>query len=148
LGFTVETKDRPESDSEPRATRDRNGLRIGRATVVNERCKFDVRGLLTIGDNVSISSDVMVLTADHDPAAPDFRYRERSVHIDDFVWIGTRATILPGVTIGRGAIIAAGAVVTRDVAPLDIVAGVPARPIGRRPATALAYDLDWRPRLR
>ena len=52
--------------------------------------------------------------------------------IEDHVWIGTRATVLPGVRIGRGAVVAAGAVVTRDVAPLDIVAGVPARPVGRR----------------
>jgi maltose O-acetyltransferase len=60
------------------------------------------------------------------------------------VWIGVRATVLPGVHIGRGAVVAAGAVVTRDVAPLSIVAGVPARVIGRRDPDGLNYAFNHR----
>ena len=62
--------------------------------------------------------------------------------IEDNVWVGTRATILPGVTLGRGCVVAAGAVVTRDVPPLVIVGGVPARPIGTRPERPRHYVLD------
>ena len=64
--------------------------------------------------------------------------------IEDHVWIGTRATILPGVTLGRGCVVAAGAVVTRDVPPLAIVGGVPAKVIGARPDEATHYVLDGR----
>ena len=120
---------------------------IGHNTIVNERCRLDARGFVTIGNNVSISSEVTILTADHDGTSPEFRYRERSVVVEDYAWIGTRATVLPGVTLGRGCIVAAGALVTRDVPSLEIVAGNPARSIGRRPESALRYELDWRPRL-
>lgn len=123
-------------------------LEIGSNTVVNERCRIDSRGGLKIGNNVSISPDVVIPTADHDGVAPGFPYRERAVSIEDYVWIGTRAMVLPGVSIGRGAIVAAGSIVTRDVPPLEIVAGSPARSIGRRPESALGYQLAWWPRLR
>jgi acetyltransferase-like isoleucine patch superfamily enzyme len=64
------------------------------------------------------------------------------VEIDDYAFVGSRATILAGVRIGRGAVVGAGAVVTRDVAPLAVVAGVPARQVGTRPEEALRYVLD------
>jgi len=108
------------------------GLSIGRDTVVNWGCRLDSRGGLRIGDNVVIAAQTCILTADHDPATPDFAGRQRQVVIEDFVFIGTRAMILPGVTVGRGAVVGAGAVVTRDVAPFSVVAGVPARWIGTR----------------
>jgi maltose O-acetyltransferase len=81
---------------------------------------------------VSISPDVTILTAQHLHDDATFALTSRPVVVEDHVWIGTRATILPGVTVGRGAVVATGSVVTKDVAPLDIVGGVPARPIGRR----------------
>jgi len=89
----------------------------------------------------------MILTADHSLDMPSFDYREAPVHIDDYVWIGSRAMVLPGVTIGRGAVVAAGAVVTRDVPSLSIVGGVPARQIGVRDAGALNYTLLFKPAL-
>ena len=107
-------------------------LRIGEHTLINRRCCLDTRGGITIGSNVSIAAEVAILTAQHDSDDQDFRVVTRPVVIHDHVSIGMRAMILPGVTIGRGAVIAAGAVVTKDVAPLDVVGGVPARPIGRR----------------
>ncbi len=97
-----------------------------------------------IGDNVSVSPEVTILTAQHRVDDPEFRVENRRVVIEDHVWIGTRATILPGVTLGRGCVVAAGAVVTRDVAPFVIVGGVPARPVGTRPESAAAYVLDQR----
>lgn len=125
----------------------RQGLRIGRRTVVNRRCCLDARTLLRIGDDVSISAEVAILTTQHDPNDASFALESRPVVIEDHVWIGMRAIVLPGVTVARGAVVAAGAVVTRDVAPLDIVAGVPARVIGHR-AIDPAYRLgELRPLL-
>jgi maltose O-acetyltransferase len=126
----------------------RGGLSVGAHSIVADRCRLDSRGGLAIGSNVAIATDVIILSADHDGMAPDFPYRERPVRIEDHAWIGTRAIVLPGVTIGRGAIVAAGSVVTKDVPPLEIVAGAPARSVGRRPESALGYRLTWRPPLR
>jgi acetyltransferase-like isoleucine patch superfamily enzyme len=110
----------------------RGSFRLGRNSTINERCRLDNRGCLSIGDNVSISAEVCILTADHDPRDPKFAGRTRPVTLQDYVFIGTRALILPGVTIGRGAVVGAGSVVTKNVAPLAIVAGSPAREIGKR----------------
>jgi maltose O-acetyltransferase len=85
---------------------------------------------------------VAILTAQHRIDSPDFALVTKPVVIGDNVWIGMRATILPGTTIGRGAVVAAGAVVTGSIPPLTVVAGVPARPIGGRAADAAAYVLD------
>lgn len=120
----------------------RGAFDLGSGSTINEECRLDNRGGITIGDNVSISAQVCILTADHDPRSPSFAGRERPVRIDDYAFIGTRALILPGVTIGRGAIIAAGAVVTKNVAALKIVAGSPAREIGTRDP-ALDYQVEY-----
>jgi acetyltransferase-like isoleucine patch superfamily enzyme len=119
----------------------RDGLRIGEYCRINRNCCLDARGSISIGNNVSISPDVTILTAEHLADHPDFGVVERPVRIEDYVWIGTRAMIMPGVTLGRGCVVAAGAVVTRDVAPLAIVGGVPARPIRRREIDP-AYVMD------
>jgi acetyltransferase-like isoleucine patch superfamily enzyme len=125
----------------PRQLR-RIGLRIGAHSRVNRDCCLDARGGLDIGDNVSVSPEVAILTASHVVNDPDFRVEVRRVTIENHVWIGTRALILPGVTLGRGCVVAAGSVVTRDVQPLTIVAGVPAFPVGMRAAEATHYVLD------
>lgn len=117
----------------------RTGAAIGDSTRINRRCTLDTRGGLRIGRNVSVSPEVMILTASHDMNDPGFALINLPVVIEDYVWIGTRATILPGVTIGRGAVVAAGAVVTRDVAPMTVVAGVPAKPVGERQEGSLEY---------
>jgi maltose O-acetyltransferase len=108
-------------------------LSIGENSVINQRCRLDARGGLVIGANVSISPEVHILTADHDMQAPDLAGRTRPVLIEDQVFIGSRAIILPGVTIGKGAAVGAGAVVTKSVEPYAMVAGVPAKNIGTRP---------------
>jgi len=120
----------------------RDGLHIGARSRINRGCCLDARGALRIGADVSVSRDVVILTASHGVADPAFAVEIRPVAIEDHAWIGTRAMVMPGVTIGRGAVVAAGAVVTRDVAPCTIVGGVPARPIGTRPEAATRYVLD------
>jgi maltose O-acetyltransferase len=115
----------------PRSNR-RQKTSIGERTVINRGCCLDARSGLKIGSDVSISPEVAILTTQHNVNDPAFALQGRAVEIEDHVWIGMRAIVLPGVKIGRGAVVAAGAVVTRDVAPLDIVAGVPARTVGRR----------------
>jgi maltose O-acetyltransferase len=125
----------------PRQVR-RSASRIGAYSYVNHNCCLDLRGSLTIGDHVNISQETTILTAAHGVNDPDFRIEHRPVVIEDHVWVGARAMILPGVTLGSGCVVGAASVVTRDVAPLSIVAGSPARPIGVRDATATEYVLD------
>jgi acetyltransferase-like isoleucine patch superfamily enzyme len=118
------------------------GLTVGSNSVVNRNCRLDSRGSLIIGDNVSISNDVVILTADHDLNSPDFTGRNRAVVIEDYVWIGTRAMLLPGVSIGKGAVIAAGSVVTKNVVSFQVVGGVPAKLITIR-NSELRYKISY-----
>ena len=118
-------------------------LTIGNNTVINQHCRLDPRGGLTIGDNVSISAEVILLTADHDPQSPHFAGRKGAISVGDHVFIGTRAMILPNVRIGRGAVVAAGAVVTKDIDDYAIVGGVPAKEISRR-TSDLDYQLNYK----
>lgn len=97
---------------------------------------------LIIGNNVSIAGEVRIYTMEHDIDSPTFEERGEDVVIDDYVVVGTRVTILPGVHVGKGAVIATGAVVTRDVEPYSVVAGVPAKEIKKR-STDLRYTLKF-----
>ena len=87
---------------------------------------------MIIGNNCSISCDVKIITGSHDTQSPSFKYKPQKITIDDYVWIGVGAIILGGVHLGKGAVICAGAVVTKDVIPYSIVGGVPAKHIGNR----------------
>lgn len=122
----------------------RDGIRVGPDSLINRNCVLDARGPLEIGAHVSISQQVAILTTQHQAGHPQFPTETRPVRIGDYVWIGMRAMIMPGVTIGEGAVVAAGAVVTADVPPYTVVAGVPARPIGRRPGP-MRYRVDFKP---
>ena len=125
----------------PRENR-RRGVAIGRNSRINRDCTLDVRCGLTIGDNVSISPEVMILGLSHDYNDPYFSDLDAGpVTIEDHVWIGSRAMILPGVTVGRGAVVAAGSIVTKDVAPMTVVAGVPAKPVAVRDSGATEYAI-------
>lgn len=119
---------------------------IGEDTIIGEGVVLDGRAPLTIGSHVDIASQVMIYNAYHDLQDPFFAPVLKPVTIEDYVFIGPRAIILPGVTIGKGAAVAAAAVVTKDVPPCAIVAGVPARQVGERSPEALTYKLgraDW-----
>jgi acetyltransferase-like isoleucine patch superfamily enzyme len=112
-------------------------IRIGRNVTLNEWVYLSGFGGLTIGDHVRIGHRTSILTSDHRHDDVEQPIHQQglvagAVRIGDNVWIGCNATILKGVNIGHGAIIAAGAVVTRDVPPLAIYGGVPARQIGIR----------------
>lgn len=108
-------------------------IRIGAGTVINRGVVLDGRFPLTIGENASISIQALILTLEHDLAASNFRAVGAPVVIGERVFLGARTVVLPGISIGEGACVAAGAVVTHDVEPYTIVAGVPAKPIGSRP---------------
>ena len=103
---------------------------IGSYAFVNDGCRFDATAPISIANGVYVGHDVAILTATHELGLPEHRagaLRGESITIEDGVWIGARSTILPGVTIGRGAVVAAGAVVTASVEPNTLVGGVPAR---------------------
>jgi maltose O-acetyltransferase len=116
-------------------------ISIGEGTIVGDHATLDGRDKLTIGNHVDIASQVMVFNSQHDIHSADFGPISAPVVIQDYVFIGPRAIILPGVTLGKGAVVAAGAVVTKDVAPKAIVAGVPAKEIGERKINDFHYRL-------
>ncbi len=127
-----------------------NGRRItlGERNVVNFGTLIDGRTFpVTLGDDVSIGPEATVLTLGHDPQSESFATAGGPVQIGDRAWVGYRAIVMPGVTIGEGAVVAAGAVVTKDVEPFTIVAGVPAKPIGQR-TKDLRYQLGFHPLFR
>lgn len=108
------------------------GVAIGRRTSIGNDAFLDGRWGITIGDMVNFGGEVQIFTAEHDPQSPTFETVGGPVAIHDRCYVGTRVVILPGVTIGEGAVVATGAVVTKDVEPYTIVGGVPAKPIGER----------------
>ncbi len=87
---------------------------------------------IVIGNNVVFGHGVELYTSDHDPDDPYFSRRDAPITIHDNVWIGSSAIILKGVTVGEGAVVAAGSVVTRDVEAFNIVGGNPAKLIRER----------------
>lgn len=119
-------------------------IAVGEHSIVNRRCYLDGRVGLEIQNNVSIAPECALVSLDHDPRARDFATVPGPVRVCDYVWLGLRSIVLPGVTVGQGAVVGAGAVVARDVEPYSIVAGVPARKIGVRPRD-LKYSLLYRP---
>ena len=117
------------------------GISIGEDTLVGEQAFLDGRSPLRIGNHVDIASQVLIYNSEHDLESQEFRAIEQPVEIGDYVFIGPRAIILPGVKVGKGAVVAAGAVVTKDVEPFKIVGGVPAKEIGERMNKDLKYKL-------
>jgi len=120
---------------------DPKNIEIGEDTIVGESVVLDGRSKLKIGNHVAIASEVMIYNSEHDVNDRDFTPINGPVIIDDYVFIGPRVIILPNVAIGKGAILAAGAVVTKDVPPFAITAGVPAKIIGERRNKDLNYKL-------
>lgn len=117
------------------------GVRIGRGTIVGQNAFLDGRTSLKIGNHVDIASDVMIYNSQHDISSEDFQAFEEEVEIEDYVFIGPRSIILPGVKIGKGAVVAAGSVVNKDVPPFSIVKGNPAEVVGERKLKDPHYKL-------
>lgn len=115
-------------------------IEVGASSVIGHNVTLDGRAGIDIGENVNISSEVMIWTKQHDYNDPNFKIVGGKVIIEDFVWISARAIILPCVKIGKGAVVAAGSVVTKNIPPYSIVAGVPARIIGKR-----EKDMNYNP---
>lgn len=107
-------------------------IHIGRQVFINMGCKFQDQGGIFIDDGTLIGHNVVLATLNH-AMQPERRsdMLPAPIHIGKRVWIGSNATVLPGVTIGDGAVVAAGAVVTKDVPANTLVGGVPARVIRR-----------------
>jgi acetyltransferase-like isoleucine patch superfamily enzyme len=111
-------------------------IRVGSRVFVNQCCMLMDIGGIEIGDDVMLAPAVRLITSGH-PLDPGLRRRQilaAPIRIEDNVWLGAGATVLHGVTVGRDAVVAAGAVVTRDVPAGALVAGVPARVV--RPVAA------------
>lgn len=119
-------------------------IEIGAGSIIGHRAILDGRLGIRIGANVNLSTGVWIWTVQHDHRDPWFGDQGGAVEIGDHAWVSCRAVILPGVRIGTGAVVAAGAVVTKDVEPYSIVGGVPAKKIGDR-GKDLRYQLGDNP---
>lgn len=118
--------------------------KIGKGTIVGSNCILDARAGIRIGKNVNISSNASFWTLQHDYRDPYFRCLQEHfgpITVGDRAWIGPNTIILHNVNIGEGAVVAAGAVVTKDVPPYTLVGGIPAKVIGSRP-TELSYEFE------
>lgn len=105
-------------------------ITIGKNVFINSGCHFQDQGGIVIGDNTLIGHNVVLATINHDLNPANKRKNHYApINIASNVWIGSNSTVLSGVTIGEWAVIAAGAVVTRDVLPYTVVGGIPARVI-------------------
>ena len=116
------------------------GLSVGEYCIIGNDAFFDARSGISIGECVNVAAEVRIYTREHDIDDPFFAETGAPVVIEDYAYIGTRVTILPGVCIGRGAVVASGAVVTKNVPPFMLVGGVPAKAIRER-----SRDLRYRP---
>lgn len=125
--------------------RDITNIKMGNGNIIGDRAILDGRRGLVLGNNVCLSSDVTIWTLQHDHRSPDFSCAPSGgqVTIEDRVWVGSHVTILPGVTIGEGAVCCAGCVVTKDVEPFSVVAGIPAHKVNERPHD-IRYEFDGR----
>lgn len=120
-------------------------VHLGDRNIINFGCLLDGRHYkIQTGSDVSIGPEATILTLGHDPQSPEFADKGGDVIISDRAWIAYRAIILPGVTIGEGSVVGAGAVVTKDVEPYMIVGGNPAKVIKKR-SLDLDYTLKYNP---
>lgn len=119
-------------------------VRLGVGVVIGRRVVLDARGGITVGNNVNVSSYVQMQTAKHLVDDPGFPAVFEPITIGDRVWVGQGATILGGVVVGEGAVVAANATVTKDVPPYAIVGGTPATVLRYRAADQ-QYTIHYRP---
>jgi len=116
-----------------------SNLSIGALTFIG-KVYMALHDEVLIGNRVCINDGVRIFTASHDVLDPNWNHTKGKVFIEDYVWIGTGAMILPGVRLGKGAVIGAGSVVSKSVAPGTIVVGNPARPTTKKRCANLDYN--------
>lgn len=123
-----------------------NKIRFGNDVLLSHQVFLQGAGGLCFGSRIMVGPRANFITAGHDLITREATCAP--ISIEDGVWVGANATILPGVTVGKGAVVAAGAVVTRDVPPYAVVGGVPAHVISEVPGTTddISYfeNLAWR----
>lgn len=115
-----------------------NELEVGDGSFIG-RASLYCTGGVRIGKNVNISDGVVVITAKHDINSPEFEATYGPITIGDWSWLATNAIVLGGVNVGEGAVVAAGAVVTKDVPPYSVMGGNPATVIGERKKQPFSY---------
>jgi maltose O-acetyltransferase len=120
------------------------GVYIGHNSIIGNDAFLDGREGLFIGNNVNIAGEFRVYTMEHDITDSEFSSVGGPVTIKDWVYIGTRVTVLPGVTIGEGAVVAAGSVVTKSVEPWTLVGGCPAKFIKNRPIVKYTLNTKYK----
>ncbi|WP_131536258.1 acyltransferase [Pedobacter nototheniae] len=123
----------------------RDQIQIGENCIINPGVLLDGReGRIIIKNNVDISRDSYIYTAQHDPHSDFHEIKFGDVIIEDYVWVASRVIILPNVTLGRGCVVACGSVVTKDTLANTIVGGIPAKKIGER-KSKLLYTINYSP---
>lgn len=127
-----------------------NKLSVGAFSFLG-KVEIALHDSVTIGNNVCINDGVVILSASHDVYDSKWPHKKEQIIIEDYVWIATRAIILPGVRLGRGCVVGAGAIVSKSVKPGEIVVGNPAKPINKKrniefdynPCEFLPVNLAW-----
>ena len=122
-------------------------LSLKRGCIIGDNAILDARNGLTIGQNANLSSNVSIYTEQHNHRDPQFLCNQpgnQSVYIGERAWLGSNVIVLPGVSVGEGAICCAGCVVTKDVEPYTVVAGIPAKKVGERPRCQ-TYNFNGHP---
>lgn len=117
-----------------------DNLSIGNESFIAKDVNFGLHNRITIGSNVVINSGVKLLTGSHRLDSSSWHLITESIIIEDYAWIATNAVILPGVRIGKGAVVGAGAIVTKSIPDFSIVAGNPAKQLNRHRVESLNYS--------
>jgi acetyltransferase-like isoleucine patch superfamily enzyme len=112
--------------------------------IINQHATIDGRGGLILGENIDIAERAVIWSMSHDPYHAEHATLKSTTTISNYAWIGADSIILAGVHVGEGAVIGSGSVVTKNVKPLDIVAGNPAKVIGQRKSLP-KYKLNYKP---
>jgi acetyltransferase-like isoleucine patch superfamily enzyme len=114
-------------------------LQVGDFTFIG-RVSMALHAEVTLGNNVCINDGVQILSGSHDVSDPMWSQVATAIVVEDYCWIGTNAILLPGVHVGRGAVVGAGAVVSKSVAPYTIVVGNPAKALNKRRCDDMRYN--------
>lgn len=121
------------------ANGNKENLKIGANSFLG-KVELALHEQIVIGSNVCINDGVKLLSASHNINDPYWKHIQKPIIIDDYVWIATNAIILPGVSIGKGAVIGAGAIVSKNVEPYAVMIGSPAKPSSKKRCALLEYN--------